>query len=196
MHTNWRFYSWFSIVFFTLFICEIILLGFPAGYLPNKLSFVFINNLDIIGLYFQDNPLNALKFVLIDTPVFTIESWQTNGQTAVWGLHYYAYSLLVHIVITISISMNLCRSGIFATRVKQLPITGLTLLLMSSLYLYLASCCTSGANWFVHTLLLAFASNPALNSAFIMDTYVYIRNGLTISQFGMAIVGLYLVYKR
>ena len=157
--------NWPRIISFLLLLpgivtCEVIITAALIGYKPNQISFLLWDNLEFLMMYFRSEPLDTLKFVLIDRPLFVIESRQENPSVAIWGLHYYSHTVVVHIAVAMVLAHVIKPSQPVRSGPRYVVVVGCGLLILSSLYLYLSSCCTAGANWILHTWLLAIVFNP------------------------------------
>ena len=82
---KWRHGLGFFIVLTALVCCEIILASAFTGDMPNQFSFLLWENLEFLLIYFGDEPLETLKFVLIDRPIFVVESRLQEPSAAIWG---------------------------------------------------------------------------------------------------------------
>jgi len=187
---------WFVATFALLIGFETVLISLLTGYTPNKLSFLLWENFHFLLQYFLEEPIETLSFILIDKPLFRIEAIHDNPTTVIWGLHYYGVTLFTHAVIAILASRAINTHTFSKSALQSLPISGTILLIFSSLFLYLSSCCTAGATWIIHTWILAVVFNPYTASETLLDIYNYIQGGFIWLQFLMAVSGAYLIFLK
>jgi hypothetical protein len=187
---------WFVLSFTFIIIAETILVSLFTGYLPTRFSFLLWNNFHFLLDYLWDEPIEILSFLLIDKPLFKIDALQDNLSTVIWGLHFYSYTLLTHIFIAVLASRLIVKQTLTISALRSFPVSGSILLILSSLFLYLSSCCTNGATWIVHSLLLVIMFTPGNAIGNFFDIYNYIQGWLIWVQVVMAISGSYLVMQR
>ncbi len=185
--------SWFVIILSILISVEILLITFFTGYPVNKLSFLLSDGFHFFIKYLLDDPLDTLYFVLIEKPLIKIEAIHNNPVTVIWGLHYYGFTILTHILLAALASRAISKYKLTTTTLKTFPMIGALLLILSSLFLYLASCCTGGASWIIHTSLLAIAFNPYNATESALEFYKNIQGWFNWMQFMMATLGTYLI---
>lgn len=178
-----------------LVICEVIITTAFLGYKPNQINFLLWDNIDFLFVYFRSEPLDTLKFVFIDKPLFVIESRQENPSIAIWGLHYYSYTFVAHVVVAVVLAQVIKPSQPIRSAPRYVAVIGSSLLILSSLYLYLSSCCTAGANWILHTWLLAIVFNPLTATEFIIEVYGLVNKWFVWLQILFAALGAYLVVR-
>ena len=186
---------WFVLAFTFLIVAESILVSLFTGYLPTRFSFILWDNLHFFLDYLWDEPVATLSFLLIDKPLFKIDALlQDNNQdTVIWGLHYYSYTLLTHVFIAILASRIIVKHTLTISALRSFPVNGSILLILSSLFLYLSSCCSNGANWIVHSWVLTIVLNPHNTIGNILEIYNHIEGWLIWVQFLMAVSGGYLI---
>ena len=184
---------WFVLAFTLLIVVETILVSLFTGYLPTRFSFILWDNFHFFLDYLWDEPVETLSFLLIDKPLLKIDALQDNLTTVIWGLHFYSYTLLTHVFIAILASRIIVKHTLTISALRSFPINGSVLLILSSLFLYLSSCCTSGANWMIHSWLLAIVFNPQNTIRNILEIYNNIEGWLIWIQFIMAVSGVYLI---
>lgn len=184
---------WFVLAFTLLIVVETILISLFTGYLPTKLSFLPWDKLHIILNYFWEEPIETLGFIFIHTPLFKIEALLNTPTTTVWGLHFCGYTIFTHVVIAILVSRIIVKYKFTTLALKSFPISGSILLIISSLFLYLSSCCTGGANWIIHSWLLSIVFNPYNATETTIEIYNNIHEWFIWFQFVMAASGLYLI---
>jgi len=187
---------WFVLAFTFLIVTETILVSWFTGYLPTRFSFLLLDNFHFFLDYFWDEPVETLSFLLIDKPLFKIDALQDNLSTVIWGLHFYSYTLLTHIFIAILTSRLIVKQTLTISALRSFPVSGSVLLILSSLFLYLSSCCTNGANWIVHSWLLVIVFTPDNAIGNVFDIYKNIEGWLIWIQVVMAASGIYLVMRR
>lgn len=177
------------------------LTGFILGRMPNHVEFLVGENLDFLRLYFSSSPLNTMSYVILHKPMFIIGAYvQTPEESQViWGLHYYSYTLLMHLMVVLLLvclvkwveNRNLAQMALICT--------GAGLLLFSSLYMFIASCCTGEAKWILHTMVLAYLSNPSTISESAISLYQKLHPYFIWLQLASLFVGIYLLnrwYRR
>ena len=185
--------SWFVLAFALLILIETILISLFTGYLPTRLLFLSWDQLHFILNYFWDEPFDTLSFIFTHKPLFKIEALLNIPTTTIWGLHFYSYTIFTHIVIAILASRIIVKYKFTTLALKSFPISGSILLILSSLFLYLSSCCTSGAIWIIHSGLLSIVFNPYNATETTIEIYNNIHEWFTWFQFLMAASGLYLI---
>ena len=185
---------WFIAAFTMLIGFEAALASLLTGYTLNNFSFLLWEKFHFFVTYFLEEPIETLSFILIDKPLFKIESLQKNQTSVIWGLHYYGVTLLTHTAIAILVSRAINTHTFLKSALLLFPIVGVILLIFSSLFLYLSSCCTAGANWIIHTWILAIVLNPYTASESLIELYNYIHDGFIYLQFLMAALGVYLIF--
>lgn len=184
---------WFILTFSILISFEVIFVSIITGYSPTSFSFLLWNKFHFFLTYLLGEPLETLSFLLIDKPLFKIEATLTNPTQVIWGLHYYGFTLLIHSIIAILISKAIMGYRKSKINLKHYPLSGLIILILSSLYLYSASCCTAGANWIIQTWLLAILFNPYTSSETMLEIYNNIENWFIWLQLAMFTLGSYLI---
>ena len=187
---------WFLIAFTFLIGIEATLASLLTGYSPNNFSFLLWEKFHFFLTYFLEEPVETLNFILIDKPLFKIEALQENQTTIIWGLHYYGVTLFTHIVIAILASRAINKHTFSRPALLSFPISGVILLNFSSLFLYLSSCCTAGANWIIHTWILTIIFNPYIASETLIELYNYIHDWFIYLQILMAASGIYLIFLK
>lgn len=187
---------WFILTLSILISFEVIFVSIITGYSATNFSFLLWNKFHFFLAYLLDEPLETLSFILINKPLFEIEAILTNPTQVVWGLHYYGFTLLIHSIIAVLISKAIMGYRTSKTSLKHYPLSGSILLILSSLHLYLASCCTAGANWIIHTWLLAIIFNPYTSSETMLEIYNYVENGFIWLQLMMVSSGIYLIFLK
>lgn len=184
---------WFVLAMTLLIVAETILISLFTGYLPTKLSFLPWDKFHIILNYFREEPIETLSFIFTQKPLFKIEAILNSPTTTVWGLHFFSYTIFTHIVIAILASRRIVKYKFTTLALKFFPISGSILLILSSLFLYLSSCCTGGANWIIHSWLLSIVFNPYNATETTIEVYNNIHEWFIWFQFVMAASGFYLI---
>ena len=184
---------WFVLAIILLMVVETILMSLFTGYLPTQISFQQWDKFHIILSYFREEPIETLSFIFTHKPLFKIEALLNTPTTTIWGLHFYSYTIFVHVVIAILASRIIVKYKFTTLALKSFPICGSLLLILSSLFLYLSSCCTSGANWIIHSWLLSIVFNPYTATETTIEIYNNIHEWFTWFQFVIATSGLYLI---
>lgn len=193
---KWKIAAWFLTMLTGLIFIETVFTSIFTGYAPTKVSFLLWNHFDILLLDFKEEPLNTLLFILIEKPIFQIESWQNDPAAVIWGLHFYSYTLITHFIVAGIFTHSITQFQTSKTNWKHFPVIGSALLISSSLYLYLSSCCTAGANWIFHTVLLAIFLNPVTATESTLEFYKRIHDGFIWMQIIPALLGIYLIIKK
>ena len=187
--------SWFMLAFSLLIAIETILISLFTGYLPTKLLYLKWDQFSFILNYFWDEPFDTLSFIFTHKPFLKIEAILSTASTTttVWGLHFYSYTIFTHVAIALLASRILVKHKFTTLALKSFPISGSILLILSSLYLYLSSCCTSSSNWIIHSWILSIAFNPYNATETTIKIYNNIHEWFIWFQFLMAASGLYLI---
>ena len=176
---------------------EAILTGILMGRMPNHVEFLFGENLDFLLLYFSSAPLNTLSYVLLHRPMFIIGAYvQTPEELkVVWGLHFYSYTCLMHIMVAVLLACLVKRVETRRRSQWLLVYSGAGLVLFSSIYLFIASCCTGEAKWLLHTMALAFLSDPSTSSVTALRLYQKFHSFFIWLQLFSVSAGGYLLYR-
>lgn len=180
---------YFLLMLVGLILCELIFMAAFTGYMPTKIKFLLWENIDFLLVYFRGEPLDTLKFVFIDKPLIVIESRQQAPSTVIWGLHYYSYTVIVHVVIAIVLAQQVRASPPIRAKLRYFQLGGSGLLVFSSLYLYLSSCCTGEASWILHTWFLSLVFNPITATESMIELYELVHNGFIWMQILIAALG-------
>lgn len=187
---------WFLAAFTILIGLEVVLVALFTGFSPNNFSFLLWDKFYFFLTYLLEESVETLSFILIDKPLFKIEALQENKTTVIWGLHYYGVTLFTHIVVAILASRAINKHKFSKYTLLSFSISGVILLIFSSLFLYLSSCCTAGANWIIHTWILAVVFNPFTASETLIELYNYIQDWFIYLQYLMAALGGYLIFLK
>ena len=175
---------------------EATLVSLFTGYNPNNFSFLLWEKFHFFFRYLLEEPVETLSFIFIDKPIFKVEALQESSATVIWGLHYYGVTLFTHIVVAILASRAINKYTFPKYTLQSFSVSGVILLILSSLFLYLSSCCTAGANWIIHTCILAVVFNPFTASETLIELYNYINNWFIDVQYLMAALGGYLIFLK
>ncbi|MDH5445128.1 MAG: hypothetical protein OEY52_06185 [Gammaproteobacteria bacterium] len=179
-------------VFFMLLMAEVVAFTMLSGYL--HVSFI-LPWLQSPGLYFNQaggDIASVIRILIIKQPLLVIESQHLLAGKPIWALHYFSASLLIHGMVAFLLVDILSEEGL-DTQLNSIPVTGVVLLLLSSLHMILASCCHEGPNWVVHTWLLSSIFNE---SAFNIAGNVKFDQLLVFLQIVIGITGLYLIFRH
>lgn len=187
---------WAFFAFILLIVVETILISLFTGYYPDKFVFLLWDKFDFFRIYFKEEPFDTFVYFLIERPLFKIEALQDNLTTVIWGFHFYSYTLVIHIIISILASRIIVRHTLTILALQTFSVSGSILLILSSLFLYLSSCCTSGAVWIIHSWLLSLVFNPFKATETILELYNNIHGWLIWIQYLMATSGVYLIIKK
>lgn len=185
---------WFIIPFAILIGVEILFISLFTGFGPSQFSFLLWDKFHFFLGYFLEEPLETLLFISIDQPLFKIKAALDNPPQVIWRLNYYGYTLFTHIVVAIIASRTINKFTLSKSALQHFPVSGSVLLILSSLFLYLSSCCTAGANWIIHTWVLAIVFNPYTARETILEIYNNYSAWFTWLQYFMAFSGAYLIF--
>ena len=187
---------WFTLFLTVLMLCETLLISVFTGHLPTNISFLLLDKFDFFIEFLRDVPVDALTLIFVDKPLFVIASMQKDPVTAIWGLHYYGYTLIIHLLVAFIFSHVMTSSKSVELNWRAFPVLGSVLLIFSSLFLYLSSCCSVGGNWILETMLLAIIFDPVTASDAILDLYTVIEGGFIWLQTVMSLLGIFLVVSK
>ena len=187
---------WFLATFATLIGLEVALVSLFTGFTPNNFSFLLWDKFHFFLMYLLEEPVETLSFILIDKPLFKVEALQESTTTVIWGLHYYGVTLFTHTVVAILASRAINKHTFSKYALLSFSISGVILLIFSSQFLYLSSCCTAGANWIIHTWILVVIFNPYTASETLIELYNYIQDWFIYLQYLIAALGAYLIFLK
>ena len=187
---------WFLLILTGLILCETLLVTLSTGYLPTGISFLLWDRFDFFLNFFRDEPLETLSLIFINKPLFKIVALQENPVTAIWELHYYSITLISHLLVAIVFSSIITRSKSIKSGWQNIPVSGSVLLILSSLFLYLSSCCTSGSNWVFHTWLLSIVFDPVTATDSVIEIYNIINSGFIWLQTMLTLLGIFLIFRK
>ena len=186
--------AFYTILIFVAFILlETVFVAFSTGYLFVQFKSPLLENMGFYATLAGDDVLMTLRFVLIENPLLIIQSQYRQTETIVWSLHYYPLTLLVHLVLAVVLADMRLRFGP-AFKYQALPLAGTALLLSSTLYLFLGSCCSGGPNWIMQTWLLAIVFNPVTSSNATILLYQSLIGGFVILQVISGVLGGYMLF--
>jgi hypothetical protein len=186
---------YFLMILFGIIVCEVIFVTVSTGYFPTDIDVLIWKDMRFFLPYLLEEPLDTLKFILVNKPVLVIESRLDNPSQTVWGLHFYSYSLIAHFISALILTGLISPSASPQHERRYQAILGSGLLLVSSVYLYLSSCCTGGANWVIQTVWLAIITDPALSTEALISTYQENEGLFFWTQLVLAVVSFYLIFQ-
>lgn len=192
---GWQRFLFVVLLLVALFLAETIVIVVFTGHAPTQVASLLLENADFFMVYFADEPLQTLKFLMVDKPLFVIEAKHTTSVTVIWSMQYFASTVIVHFVIALLLGYMIANWPVTTLRLRTTAIIGITLLLLSCLYLYLSSCCTAGANWILHTGILALVLNPLITSSELMGLYELLAGWFDWLQLLVALSGIYLLVR-
>lgn len=173
---------------------ETAFIALATGYMFIQFRSSLLENLGFFVLLADEDPMATLRIILMDNPVFIIQSKHKPTDSTVWSLHYFSLTILVHLLVAFILSEKVSTKG-FWTRLQDLPLSGSILLLCSSIYLLLASCCTDGPHWLLHTWLLAVVFNPITSTNATIQLYQVLKDWFVLLQFVVGGLGGYLLFR-
>ena len=160
-----------------LMALETVFMALSTGYLFIQFRSPVFENLAFFVELARDDLLTTLRFVLVENPWLIIQSQHNPASSnVVWSLHYYSLTLLIHLGLA-WVLMELYRRHGPHIKYEARFIGGVLLLTLSSLYLFLGSCCSGGPNWIVQTWLLAIVFNPVTSTNATIKLYQAIKDG-------------------
>lgn len=183
------------LIFFGLVTIEALFIGISTGYPRIQFKSPLLENIGFFVQLAGDDPLATLRIVLMDNPVFILQSKHGATDSTVWSLHYFSLTVLAHLLVAFILSEKTGRQGI-RTRLQAIPVTGAVLLLGASVYLLLAGCCTDGPHWLFHTWLLAVVFNPITSGNATIQLYQVLKDWFLLPQLVMGTLGVYLLYRH
>jgi len=182
-------------ILFGIIAFEVVFIALSTTYMQVQFRSPVLGNFRFFMVLLQEAPLTSLKLIIVEQPLFIIEAKHHATAATVWSLHYFSITVLIHVFISQVIANIISRSA-DAFRWRDIPFTGSVLLLFSSLYLFLGSCCTGGPNWIFHTWLLAVVFNPITSSNATIQLYQMLKDGFVIWQVLTGVLGGYLLYRN
>lgn len=190
-----RIVAYTVLILMMLVMFEAVLMAMFSGHLYIQFKSPLIDNAGFFWALLQDDPGSTVRLLLVEKPVFIIQSQHTATDTTLWALHYFSITLLIHGLVAYLLADIFKQDGM-ETRLRAIPITGTGLLLLSSLYLVLAGCCTGGPNWMVQTWILALVFNPINSSNATIQFYQSIKDWFVVLQVMSGILGGYLILRH
>ncbi len=176
-------------------MAEIAFIALSTGHMAIQIKSPLLENLGFFMVLAGEDLTATLRIVLVENPLFIVESKYKATDSTAWSLHYFSVTLLVHLLVAYVASEKVSRQGI-NTRIQDLPLSGSVLLIASSVYLLLAACCTDGPHWLFHTWLLAVVFNPITSSNATIQLYQVLRDWFILPQLAMGGLGVYLLYRH
>lgn len=180
------------LIFVGLLALEMAFVALVTGHLFVQFKSPLIEHFAFFLALAKDAPLTTLKLILVEQPFFIIQSQQKATGVTVWALHYFSFTVLLHLLVAFWLSAGLHRQGL-SIHFGRITFIGSVLLLLSSLYLRLAGCCTGGPNWIVQTWLLSLVFNPITASTAMIRLYEFLKDGFVVLQLCSALAGGYLL---
>lgn len=177
-----------------LLLLETVLVALSTGYLFIQFKSPLIENFGFFLALAGEDPLSTIKLLIADKPLFIIHSQHSTAASTRWALHYFSLTVLVHVVLAFLLAGIVARKGA-AGRLEHIPVTGIALLILSTLYLRLAACCTGGPNWIVQSWLLAIVFNPVTSSNATIQLYQSIKDWFIVLQVISGGMGAYMLFR-
>jgi len=183
-----------GIIFPALLMIVTLMFALLLGRLPNSVQFEATSNLAFLQILWQDNPWETLKLVLVDKPLVVVEHLDRGTGLQVWGMFYYAGTVLVYLLVSAFIALSW--RGLIHSSTKQriLFATGTVSLLIGVTYLRRAECCTSGHGWVLDTWLLAKVYTPDPGTVNWVLVYQFMQPWLPVLQTGLLVGGMAILY--
>jgi len=183
-----------GLIFCGLITLETVFIALSTGYLSVQFISPPLQQRDFFLSLARQDLATTLRFVFVDSPLLIIQSQHRATGTIVWSLHYFSLSVLIHLVLAGWLADIRCRRGPDSGYEIRL-IIGMGLLIVSTLYLFLGSCCSGGPNWIVQTWLLAIVFNPITSSNATIQLYQSLKDGFVVVQLLSGVVGAYLLFR-
>jgi len=178
-----------------LFVTVIALSALLLGRLPNAVDALLINNLAFYQILWQDNPLEALKIVVMEKPVLVIEHLDNKSGLQVWGLFYYLGALLVYVLASVYTAIHWRRLKSSPAKYRFLFVAGVTVLLIGVTYVQRIECCGGGPGWVLDTWLRTKVYTPNAGPVDWLLVYQHIESWMPALQTGTLLIGLVLLYR-
>jgi len=179
-----------GILFPVLLITVILLFALLLGGLPNDVQLQPTVNLAFLQILWQGNPWETVKLVLVDKPLVMVEHLDHGSGLQLWGMFYYAGTVLVYLLTATFTALHLRRLRTSTTRQIVLFATGTAAVLISVTYLKLAACCTGGPGWVLDTWLLTYVFTPNTGGMDWMLVYERLQPWLSALQASMLVAGM------
>jgi len=170
-------------------------MALSTGYMSVQYKSPVLENAGFFMVLLQEAPLTTLKLIFIEKPLFIVEAKHSTTAATVWSLHYFSFTILVHVIIALIIAGIISRPQ-SVLRWQDIPFAGSVLLIFSSLYLLLASCCTGGPNWIFHTWLLSVVFNPISSGNATIQLYQTLRGWFVWLQILLGAMGGLLIFRH
>lgn len=182
-------------ILITVIVFEIGFVALSTGSMDLRYKSPVLQDFGYFIALLQQEPLESLNLFFVHKPVFMIESRHALVDTNVWALHYFATTVLVHVLIALLIA-HIGVASASTLRWRDIPFAGSVLLLFSSLYLLLTSCCTGGSHWIFHTWLLSLVFNPITSSTATIQLYQSLKDWFVVLQLLCGVAGMYLIIRH
>ncbi|MDH5394304.1 MAG: hypothetical protein OEY11_14045 [Gammaproteobacteria bacterium] len=187
---------WFLCLLVLTVLAETVLLAAFTTHLPTTLSFLLLDRFDFFLKLFTEAPVDALTLIFVDRPFMVITAMQKEAETAIWELRYYGYTLVVHLFVAAVFSHVMSGPECARLNFKAFPLLASVLLIFSSLFLYLSSCCAVGGNWVFETMLLAILFNPVTASDAFIVFYGFIASGFNWLQTALSVLAVVMMFNK
>ena len=184
-----------GIVFLALLAVVNILFALLLGGLPNGVQLQATSNLAFLQILWQDNHWETVKLVLIDKPLVVIEQLHHGTGLQVWGMFYYAGTVLVYLLVSAFTALHWSALMNSSAKQRVLFTAGVVTVLIGVTCLRLAACCTSSPGWVLDTWLLAKVYTPNLGAVNWMLVYESIKPWLPMLQTGVIVGGVAMLYR-
>jgi len=179
-----------GILFPALLMTVAALFALSLGGLPNGAQLQPTSNPAFLQILWQGNPWETVKLVLVEKPLVMIEHLNPETGLQVWGLFYYAGTVLMYLLVAAFTALHLGRLRNSTARQYVLFIAGTATVLISVTYLRLAACCTGGPGWAIDTWLLTKVVTPNPGVVDWMFIYERVQPSLPILQAVMLAGGM------
>lgn len=184
-----------GIVFLALLAVVNVLFALLLGGLPNGVQFQATSNLAFLQILWQDNPWETVELVLIDKPLVVIEQLHHGTGLQVWGMFYYAGTVLVYLLVSAFTALHWSALMNSSAKQRVLFTAGVVTVLIGVTCLRLAACCTSSPGWVLDTWLLAKVYTPNLGAVNWMLVYAFTKPWLPMLQTGVLVGGMAMLYR-
>ena len=184
-----------GIVFLALLAVVNILFALLLGGLPNGVQLQATSNLAFLQILWQDNHWETVKLVLIDKPLVVIEQLHHGTGLQVWGMFYYAGTVLVYLLVSAFTALHWSTLMNSSAKQRVLFTAGVVTVLIGVTCLRLAACCTSSPGWVLDTWLLAKVYTPNLGAVNWVLVYESTKPWLPMLQTGVLVGGMAMLYR-
>jgi len=176
------------VVFFGLVGMEVILMAVFAGSGPNSVSVPLVENFSLLSTLWRSNPAAALPLIS-QTPVFVIAHQEYAASIQAWGLYFFPFTFVVHLVIAV-VAALLLRRLLSHPRDFLWLIAGGVALAFAVTYTRFATCCTGGPRWALDVGLYALAFDPIRSLLDWPAIYTRMEAFLPYLQFATGLAGI------